>query len=62
MDANNVTADTFSHASSVQIENTKAFFTSEKIDKSDKLVQGSALSCTPPPPPLGYKYFDFIPA
>ena len=37
MDANNVTADTFSHMSSTQRCNENAIFTSEKIDKSDDL-------------------------
>ena len=37
-DANNITADTFSHASNSQRENTNAIFTSEKLDKPDKLV------------------------
>ena len=37
-DANNVTSDTFSHASNTQREDENAIFTSEKIDKSDKLV------------------------
>ena len=37
-DDNNVTADTFSHASSAHIENANMIFTSEKIDKLDKLV------------------------
>ena len=37
-DTNNVTSDTFSHASSAQRENTNAIFASEKIDKYGKLV------------------------
>ena len=37
-DANNVTDDTFSHASSSQIENADVIFTSEKLDKSDELL------------------------
>ena len=37
-DANNITADTFSHASNSQRENTNAIFTSEKLDKPDKLA------------------------
>ena len=37
-DANNVTADTFSHTSNTQREDFNATFTSEKLDKSDKLV------------------------
>ena len=37
-DANNITADTFSHASNVQRENANAIFTSKKLDKLDKLV------------------------
>ena len=38
MDANNVTGDTISHASSAYRGNTNTIFTSEKIDKSDKIV------------------------
>ena len=34
----NVTADEFSHASSSQRENSNAIFTSEKLEKSDELV------------------------
>ena len=37
-DANNITADTFSHVSNVYRENENKIFTSEKIDKSDELV------------------------
>ena len=37
-DANNVTADTFSHASNAQIENSNAIFTGENLDKSDEPV------------------------
>ena len=37
-DANDVTADTFSHTSNAQRENSNAIFTSEKLDKSDELV------------------------
>ena len=37
-DANNVTDDTFIHASIPQRENLDAIFTSKKIEKSDKLV------------------------
>ena len=37
-DANNVTADAFSHSSSSQRENLNAIFTSEKLEKLDKLV------------------------
>ena len=37
-DSNNVTVDTFSHASNEYRENTNAIFTSEKIEKSYKLV------------------------
>ena len=37
-DAINLTADTFSNASSSQKENLNAIFTSEKIEKSDNLV------------------------
>ena len=36
--ANNVTDDTFSHASSSQRENLNAIFTIEKLEKSDELV------------------------
>ena len=35
---NNVTLDTFSNTPSTKIENANNIFTSEKIDKSDKLV------------------------
>ena len=38
MEANNVTADAFRHASISQRENSDAVFTSEKLDKSDNLV------------------------
>ena len=38
MDANNVTTDTSSHTSNTQIENTNTIFTSDKLDKSDDLV------------------------
>ena len=38
-DANNVTADAFSHASSLQREKADAIFTREKLDKSDELVE-----------------------
>ena len=37
-ESNNVTADIFSHASIAQRENANEIFTSEKKDKSDKLV------------------------
>ena len=37
-DANNVTADAFSRAPSVQRENANTIFTSEKLDESDELV------------------------
>ena len=37
-DANIVTVDTFSHTSNTQRENARAIFTSEKLDKQDKLV------------------------
>ena len=37
-DTNNITADAFSHASSSQREHADAIFTSEKIDKTDNLV------------------------
>ena len=37
MDANNVTADTLSHTSNAQRENSKAAFTSENLDKLNKL-------------------------
>ena len=35
LDANNVTANTFSHVSNTQIENANKIFTSDKLDKSD---------------------------
>ena len=38
MDSRNVTADAFSHASIPQRKNAGAIFTSEKLDKSDKIV------------------------
>ena len=38
MDANNVTADTFSNTSNTQREDANAIFTSVKLDKSDELV------------------------
>ena len=38
MNANNVTADTFSHASSSQRENLKVIFKSEKLEKVYKIV------------------------
>ena len=38
MDSNNVTAETFSHASNTQRENVNAIFTSENLDKLDELV------------------------
>ena len=37
-EANNINAYAFSHASSSQRENTDMIFTSEKLDKSDELV------------------------
>ena len=37
-DANIVMADTFSNKSNTQKENTNSIFTSDKLDKSDKLV------------------------
>ena len=37
-DANNITADTFSHTLNTQRYNTHTLFTSEKIHKSDKLA------------------------
>ena len=37
-DANNITADEFSHGSSSKRENEEAIFISEKLDKSDELV------------------------
>ena len=37
-DANNVTADTFSHTSNTQRENANTIFTSDKLDKSDELA------------------------
>ena len=36
-DANNVTTDTFGHMYNTQRENVNAIFTSEKLDKLDKL-------------------------
>ena len=36
-DENNVTADTFSHTSNTQKDNSNSIFTSEKLDKSDEL-------------------------
>ena len=38
VDSNNVTADTFIHATNTQRDNTNAIFTSDKLDKLDKLV------------------------
>ena len=38
MDSNNVTADTFSHTSNTQRENTSTIFTSEKVDESNEVV------------------------
>ena len=38
-DANNVTADIFSHTSNTQRENTNAIFTSEKIDTLGDLTE-----------------------
>ena len=38
MDANNVTVDKLSYASSAQGKNTTVIFTSEKLDKLDELV------------------------
>ena len=38
MDANNFTADAFSHVSSSQRENLDAIFTSEKLEIFDKIV------------------------
>ena len=37
-DVNNVFADTFGPASNTHWENEKAIFTSEKLDKSDKMI------------------------
>ena len=37
-DAKNFTVDKFNHASSSQIENANAVFTSEKLDTLDKIV------------------------
>ena len=37
--ANNITADVFSHASSSPRENLNAICTSEKLEKSDKLIE-----------------------
>ena len=36
-DANKVTADTFSHASNIQIENANTIFTSDKLDKLEDM-------------------------
>ena len=36
--ANNITADTFNHASNTQRDNTKTIIKSEKVDKSDDMV------------------------
>ena len=38
METNNIIVDTFRHASSSQRENANTIFTSEKLDKLDKLV------------------------
>ena len=38
LDANNMPADIFSHTPNTQRENTKAIFTSKKLDKLDDLV------------------------
>ena len=38
METNNISVDTFRHASSSQRENANTIFTSEKLDKLDKLV------------------------
>ena len=38
-DSNNFTAYTFSHTSSTQRDNANTIFTSEKLDKSDDLVE-----------------------
>ena len=38
VDVNNVTTDTFSHTSNTQKENANTILTSEKLDKSDELV------------------------
>ena len=37
-DANNATADTFSHASNTQRENANVSYKNQNLDKSDKLV------------------------
>ena len=37
-DANNVTADEFSHASNTKIENANTMFTSQKLYKQDELT------------------------
>ena len=37
-DANNITVDTFSHASNTQRDHSNAIFTSEKLEKSDELA------------------------
>ena len=38
VDANNVTVDTFSHTSNTKRQNSNVMFISEKLDKSDELV------------------------
>ena len=38
MDANNVTANTFSHTPNTQKESANMIFTSEELDKSDELA------------------------
>ena len=37
-DDNTVNADTFSHTSNTKIDNSNTIITSEKLDKSDELV------------------------
>ena len=38
LDANNVTADTFSHASNARRDRANVVFTSENLDKSDDMA------------------------
>ena len=37
-DANNITTNTYSHTTNTQRENSNVIFTSENLDKSDKLA------------------------
>ena len=39
LDANNLTADDFSHTSNTQRENSNAIFKSDKLDKLDELEE-----------------------